>query len=164
MAIMGVREYARHRNTGHSTVQRAIESGRISTLANGQIDSEVADREWTENTEGRPKGTTRRRETADDRDAVVASGYAKSRAIREYYEAKMAEIAYKEKLGSLIATDEVKIATFNQFRQFRDGILNIADRVAAMVAAESDAAKCYKILADEFRKALGDYADSPVGA
>ncbi len=66
MAIMGVREYARHRSTGHSTVQKAIDSGRISTLPNGKIDSDVADREWRENTEVRPKGSTRKRQPSSD--------------------------------------------------------------------------------------------------
>jgi hypothetical protein len=39
-------------------------------------------------------------------------------------------------------------------------MLNIPDRVAAMVAAESDAAKCYEILASEIRRALNEFTDS----
>jgi len=163
MAILGIREYARHRGTSHSTVQKAIDSGRISTLPNGKIDSEVADREWRENTEARPKGSSKKRQAPDGQEAVIAAGYTKSRAVREFFLARMAEIEYKEKLGSLISKDEVQIATFNHFRQYRDGMLNIPDRVAAMLAAESDAAKGYKILADEIRKALNEFADSPVG-
>ena len=165
MAILGVREYARHRGVGHSTVQKAISSGRITTLANGMIDSDQADREWAANTEGRPKGSTRKRQPSSDggQESFIASGYAKSRAVREYFDAKMAELAYKEKLGSLISTAEVKIATFNVHRAIRDRAMNIPDRVAAMLAAETVEANVYKILMDELRKAFGDYADSPIG-
>ena len=164
MAIMGVREYARHRNTGHSSVQKAIDSGRISTLPNGQIDSDVADREWRENTEVRAKGSTRKRQpSGGGQDGSIASGYAKSRAVREFYDAKMAELAYKEKLGSLISTAEVKIATFNEHRAMRDAMLNLPDRLAAILAAETEEAKVYKIMREEIHKALGDYADSPIG-
>ena len=46
--------------------------------------------------------------------------------------------------------------------QFRDAMLNIPDRLAAMLAAETDAAKCYEILATEIRKALNEFSDSPV--
>ena len=165
MAILGVREYARHRGVGHSTVQKAISSGRITPLANGMIDSDQADRDWATNTEGRPKGSTRKRQPSSDggQDGVIAAGYAKSRAVREYFEAKMAEIEYKQKLGRLISTDEVKIATFNEHRKMRDAMLNLPDRLAAMMAAETDEAKVYKIMRDEIHKALGEYADSPIG-
>ena len=160
MAILGVRGYAKHRGMSHTAVQKAIASGRISTLPNGMIDSDVADREWIENTEIRPRGSSHRR--PDDDDAFGAAQYTKARAVREHYQARLAKLEYEEKVGSLISKDEVQVATFNQFRQYRDGMLNLPDRVAAMLAAESDAAKCYEILATEIRKALNEFADSPV--
>ena len=92
-----------------------------------------------------------------------AAQYTKARAVREHYQARLAKLEYEEKVGSLISKDEVQVATFNQFRQYRDGMLNIPDRVAAMLAAETDAAKCYEILATEIRKALNEFSDSPVG-
>ncbi len=42
-------------------------------------------------------------------------------------------------------------------------MLNIPDRIAAMLAAETEAAKCYEILATEIRKVLNEFSDSPVG-
>ncbi len=54
----------------------------------------------------------------------------------------------------------MQIAAFNKFRQFRDHMLNIPDRLAAILAAETEAAKCYEILATEIRKALNEFADS----
>jgi hypothetical protein len=54
MALMGYREYARHRACTLRAVQKAIEAGRIKLVDdNGKswIDSEQADRDWTDNTD-----------------------------------------------------------------------------------------------------------------
>ncbi len=39
-------------------------------------------------------------------------------------------------------------------------MLNIPDRVAAVLAAESDPARVHEILTDEIRKALTEFADA----
>jgi hypothetical protein len=141
-----------------SAVQKAINTGRISTLPNGQIDSEVAAGEWEANTKARPP--VMRRQSDDEGDGFGASQYTKARAVREHYQARLAKIEYEERVGNLVPKDEVQIASFNKFRQFRDAMLNIPDRVAAMLAAETEEAKCYAILAAEIRKALNEFADS----
>ena len=41
----------------------------------------------------------------------------------------------------------------------RDRMLNIPDRLAAMLAAETDEARCYEILENEIREALTALAD-----
>lgn len=159
MAIVSQRAYARHRDTSLSTVQKAINSGRISTLPDGRIDSDVADQEWQANTKKRGPVMGGRRQQDDD-DGFGAAQYTKARAIREHYQARLAKIEYEERVGNLVSKDEVQIASFNKFRQFRDAMLNIPDRIAAMLAAETDEGKCYEILATEIRKALNDFADA----
>ena len=154
MAIMGLREYARHRGSALSTVQKAIRSGRIPKLADGRIDSDAADAAWKQNTTTYAPPVTRRADHEEDEGAVFgASQYTKARAVREHYQARLAKIEYEERIGKLVSKDEVQVAAFNKFRQFRDAMLNIPDRVAAMLAAEPDPAKCYEILAAEIRKA-----------
>jgi len=91
------------------------------------------------------------------------SQYTKARAVREHYQARLAKIDYEERTGSLVSRDEVQVAAFNRFRQFRDHMLNIPDRVAAMVASESDPTKVHQILTAEIRKALNDFADDNGG-
>jgi hypothetical protein len=159
MAILSQRAYARHRGVALSAVQKAISTGRISTMADGRIDSDVADGEWAANTRTRPPAA-RRTQSDDDGDAFGAAQYTKARAVREHYQARLAKIEYEERVGSLVSKDEVQIASFNKFRQFRDAMLNIPDRIAAMLAAETDGAKCYEIIATEIRKALNEFADS----
>jgi len=162
MAIMSLRAYARHRDVDLFSVQTAIKKGRISTLPDGKIDSDVADREWEANTVARPPMVTGRRKPHDDGDGETfgASQYTKARAVREHYQARLAKLEYEEKVGQLVSKDEVQVAAFNKFRQYRDAMLNIPDRLAAMLAAETDAAKCYEILSSEIRKALNEFADA----
>jgi hypothetical protein len=160
MAVMSQRAYARHRGVAVSAVQKAIDSGRISTLPDGQIDSDAADEQWAHNTRQAAPPASRRAHQPDDDEVFGASQYTKARAVREHYQARLAKLEFEEKTGKLVPADDVKIAAFNLFRQFRDHMLNIPDRLAAILAAEADAAKVYEILAGEIRKALNEFADA----
>lgn len=176
MAIMSLRGYATHRGVALSAVQKAIASGRISALPDGRVDSDRADVEWERNTTQYAPAVARRRQD-EDGEVFGASQYTKARAVREHYQARLAKLEYEEKVGSLVSTDEVKIAQFNIDRQRRDAMLNIADRVCAAIAAEVkhllvaaglpaercnalDMARVHEILSVEIRKGLNEYADS----
>ena len=161
---MSQRAYARHRDVAISTVQEAIARGRISTLPDGQIDSDVADEEWARNTrQSVPPARARRSQQEEDVDAFGASQYNKARAVREHYQARLAKLEFEEKTGKLIPADEVKVTAFNLFRRYRDHMLNIPDRLAAMLAAETVEATVHALLTTEIRKALNDFADESNG-
>jgi hypothetical protein len=161
MAIMSLRQYARHRGVALSAVQKAIQSNRIPTLADGRIEPDVADAEWERNTTPYAPAVTRRtNEEEDDAGGLGVNQYTKARAVREHYLARLAKIDYEERVGKLVSKDEVQVSAFNKFRQFRDQLLNIPDRLAAMLAAENDPSKVYEILATEIRKALNEFADT----
>ena len=183
MAVMSQRAYARHRGQAKSAVDKAIASGRISTMPDGRIDSDVADREWAENTKARPPAATRRQPAArrqpeeDQGDVFGAVQYSKARAVREHYQARIAKIDFEERIGSLVSRDEVKVAQFNIDRVRRDAMLNMADRLCASFVAEMrdmlvaaglpaekanafDMARVHGIMTSEIRKGLNDYADS----
>ena len=81
-------------------------------------------------------------------------------AAREYYQARLAKLEYEERKGMLLRKDEVEMDTFTMCRVFRDRMLNIPDRISAMLAAETNAARCYEILDAETREALTGVADS----
>ncbi len=175
MAIVSLRGYARHRSVSLRAVQKAIQSGRIRTTADGKIDTEQADAAWERNTG--PKASTIAFPSPPPRPAAqpppeppradlgAAGGldYARARAVRENYLARLAKIDYEERLGKLVSRDEVQVAAFNRFRTFRDGMLNIPDRVAAVLAAESDPRKVHENLTTEIRKALVEFADGSNG-
>lgn len=160
MAAMSLRQYARHRGVALSAVQKAIQSNRISTLPDGRLDDEVADAEWARNTAPRPSVATRpaathlpavppaQREPFETAPKLDGGGleYSRARAVRENYLARLAKIEFEERSGKLVSRDEVKIAAFNKFRTFRDGMLNIPDRLSAVLAAESDPGRVFELL------------------
>jgi len=156
----GVRAYARHRkeiglpSVDPMSVEKAIKSGRITRDADGEIDFEKADRDWEQNT--RPA-------MSPNEDNGGLAQYSRARAIREYYQASLAKIEYEQKVGKLLPKDEVQAAAFNTYRQFREQLLNIPDRVAAIIAAETgmDTKKVHEILTAEVRHALNEFADPP---
>ena len=140
--------------------RRRLKRGVSPSRPDGKIDSEQADVEWEQNTRRHAPPVAKREQEDDDASLFGASQYTKARAVREHYQARLAKIEYEERVAKLVPKDEVQVAAFNKFRQFRDHILNIPDRVAAMVAAETEAAKCYEVLATEIRRALNEFADS----
>ena len=77
---------------------------------------------------------------------VAGLDYFRARAIRESYLARLAKIEFEEKTAQLVSRDEVQVAAFTRARTVRDNLLNIPDRLAATLAAESDADKVHQIL------------------
>ena len=83
----------------------------------------------------------------------------KSRIKSEVERAKLLEIKARVEAGKYIAVDEVKAAAFNRARVVRDALLNIPERLAAMLAAEADERRVHQILATEIRAALEELMD-----
>jgi hypothetical protein len=155
-------------------VQKALKAGRIHTLADGNIDVAATDVAWTANTAPRAQAPARHRQEPKAHAAAhptqetseparLDSGsvdYSRARAVREGYMARLAKMLFEERSAKLVARAEVEVAAFNRFRAFRDGMLNIPDRLAAVLAAEGDAARVHELLASEIRKALQEFADA----
>lgn len=166
MPLVSQRSYAKHRGISLAAVQKAIKAGRIQTAGDGKIDLTQADADWARNTGPRARTSIARLSPLSPRTAPAAADpvtggldYARARAVRESYLARLAKIDFEERSGKLVSRDEVQVAAFNRFRTFRDGMLNIPDRVSAMLAAESDPAKVHAVLTTEIRKALLEFAD-----
>lgn len=177
MALMGQREFARHMDVSLGSVQKAIKSGRITVDEHGKIDSERAARDWVRNTdEGRKSFTdlSRRRQVGngigavsgeddDDMPAAGAEGgedpdvqrYRKARAEREEIRAQRErhELALQE--GSLLELEDASRMVFTAFRTLRDAMMNMAVRIKAQCAAETDEGRVERLLTAEIESALG---------
>ena len=156
MPLLSLRAYAKHRGVSLAAVQKAIHSGRITPNTDGLIDSERADAEW--NAKTRPGQRRTRPAAVTPREAAEAPAagldYFRARAIRESYLARLAKIEFEERIAKVVDRDEVQVAAFTRGRVVRDNMLNIPDRVAATLAAESDVDRVHRILSDEIRMAL----------
>jgi hypothetical protein len=161
MPNMTMRAYARRRGVALAAVQKAIASGRISTQPDGSIDPEIADVHWAENTRWGASNIMNGAQVGGDSSGRKPSEYAEARAERERYAAQLAKLKYEERAGGLVRSDQVQQALFKTFRDFRDRMQNIPDRLAATIAAETDPAVIHQILSAEIRTALNDFADQP---
>lgn len=179
---LSLRGYARHRGVSLRAVQKAVASGRIKTLEDGRIDPQAADEQWTRNTAPRPQRPTEaanppltrnthhrselpkpnsiREESREPSRLDSAFDFARARAVRENYEARLRKLEFEERSGRLVNRDEIEVAAFNRFRMYRDAMLNIPDRLSAQLAAETDPARVHELLTEEIRRALNEVSDA----
>jgi hypothetical protein len=172
--LISYREYARRKGVTLKAVQKAIDSGRITTTLNekGQpkIDPAIADQQWESNTN--PAKRQMKIEKApvhsdsDDasEDALILSlddnlneseiDYSTSRALREYYDAKLRKLEYLQKAGELVNAKDLEHLLFERGRIIREALESIPARVANLFAAETDSTKILQHLTKEIQMAL----------
>ena len=151
MATLSVRAYAKHRGVYESAVRKAITSGRITLMPDGQIDPEVADREWENNTAVKK----------NDHISENASGvtYQKSRANKELFEALLKKLEYEERSGKLVDISKMEVDAFTAARVARDKLLAIPDRVAPILVGITDIHELKEVLRKEIITSLQNLTD-----
>jgi hypothetical protein len=161
---MTLREYSRHRRCGLQSVQYAVKTGRIPRAANGLIDSEAADRSWKANTrQTMAEPDSKLLPSADEPatsaiEPVPGMSYAQARTFKEIYEAQRRNLELKICRGELISRKQMK-AHAHGFRLLRDECFNLVPRLAAQVAAETDANTVQKLLESEMHRIFDDFAE-----
>ena len=178
-------EYSRHKGVELAAVKRAITEGRIPKHAikigsNSRklILVDEADKFWDESTlinnknelrqkslnlKGEPARPVQEAPESDGPDEDPASpSLIKIRTVREGYAAKTAQLEYERKVGMLTPTEDVKKAAQEIGTNIRNTLENFADKLAPIMAAETNIDKCHKIISDEIRAVLtnlsrGDY-------
>jgi phage terminase Nu1 subunit (DNA packaging protein) len=162
--------YAKHRQVTLQAVLAAIKSGRlvksVTQKPSGRylVDVELADKEWAENTDNltgaaahvskrKPEIDTSAEHVADDDTPMT---YAEARAKHERFKARLAELELEQREGKLVEADVVQREAFKASRQVRDALLNLPDRVAGLLAAETNQFKVHQLLTKEIRRALED--------
>jgi hypothetical protein len=175
-------EYSRHRGVQPSTVNKAIESGRIEREPDGSIDEVRADEDWEQHTNvAKVRGFRRRdpivdfeagkkrRNTASAKNATSAKkldpanlgnlSFADARTLKENFDARLKLAQLEERLGKLLPRDKVEVAVESLFRNHRDAILNIPDRIAGQVLELPDAASVRDFIEKELRQTLEELAE-----
>lgn len=183
--LMTQRQYARHRGISHTAVAKAIRDGRIHTVR-GRIDPVAADKSWAANTDeakprnsvtGDPKmkrgagpskphggGTPPGDGAGDDIETSgggsVAASYAAARALRERFQARLAKLDYDQRVGKLVSTDEVRVATFNVARSARNQLMGLPDRLSPIFASMTSARDVRALFETEIRRVCEEIADA----
>ena len=156
--MMGVslRAYARMRGCSLTAVQKAIASKRITTLPDGTVDPERANRDWAKNTfagqtiHEAPVAPVPDRvpplheSPAPTGDPVTA--YLRARAVKTSFEARSAQLEYEERASKLIPAVRASeyAATFSAI--VKDGLMAMPDRLAPMLAAVDDEKVIHRML------------------
>ena len=167
---ISLRAYAKARGCSLTAVQKAIATKRITKLPDGTIDAERANREWSKNTFA---GQTVREAAAPERlpmhespaptgDPVTA--YLRARAVKESFQARTAELDYKERAGKLIEATRASeyAATFSAI--VKDGLMAMPDRLAPMLAAVDDEKTIHRMLGAEITALLRKVSKSVADA
>ncbi len=85
---------------------------------------------------------------------------AKAQRIRAVYEARMAELRYRERAGELVRRSDVEGTTFQIFRSLRDRVFAVIDRIGPLCAAETSEAQVREIMREDLARAFSEVADS----
>src|SRR5579871_6309236 len=120
--LLSQADYARHRGKSRQYISRLARAG-VLVLRGGKVDVEASDAVLDD----RPEPVSER---------VAAGGVASPGTT----------FAQARTAGKLIPKDAVQVAAVHQARTLRDRVLNIADRVAATLAAETDPVRVHQIL------------------
>lgn len=163
MTYLSAKAYAKHRGVTLPAVMVAITSGRLKDSVRKQgpgyrIDVEKADAEWAANTDsgsGTP-GHMASQQPPVERDDDQPISYAEARAQHERFKARLAQLELEQREGKLVEAEEVKREAFRVARIVRDALLNLPDRVAGELAAETNQFKVHQRLSNEIRRALED--------
>lgn len=159
--------YAKHRKVTPKAVFDAIEKGRLVAAVERQesgrylIDVQAADAEWKANTNsgtGAPAHAKNKPdlESSDTDGEVTTMTYAEARAQHERFKSRLAQLELEQREGKLVEADAVQREAFKAARQVRDALLNLPDRVAGVLAAETNQFKVHQLLTKEIRRALED--------
>lgn len=155
---MKTTEFAEKIGVSRQAVLQAIKRGRLPKSARKvgnawHVDPELGPVEYRANVD-----MTRRPPRKDHGRVIDGESdypdFNESRAKRVYFEAQLLEMEVKLREGRLIDRDTIRDKSFKLGRQVRDGMLNIPDRIAADLAAETDAFKVHARLTKEIREAL----------
>lgn len=93
------------------------------------------------------------REAPEERDRG-APDYQKWRARREAAEAAMAELKLGELRGDLVRLAEVRAAHSRRLVMLRESLMQIPNRLAAVLAAESELGACHDLIEDDLTSVL----------
>ncbi len=157
MQTMSQAEYARHRGVTRAAVSQAIKSGRITLEADGNVDPETADDEWSANTQENQIGDEPRDDYQNpEKNKERAAQLAEWRMRREKAVAMSAELDLRQRMGELVEVFKVDRELTGIFAGITEALETMADRLAPSLAGLSDVNDVHRELREESRKVLRD--------
>lgn len=169
-----ITEYARRKGCSRTAVYKAIAAGRIDKglIVEGEnkfIDPDVADAEWVRNHNPAYERTTKSGgktvnvEKTEEQQPTIAPNneatLAAAKRAHAVFKAKMAELEYKEKLGTLVDKKQVYDSLFAFGKELRTAVLGVPERVIDGILAADNRHDAFSILYDELVNVLEALSD-----
>jgi len=184
---LSIRAYSRHRGVSDTAVRKAIQSGRITLGDDGRIDPQLADAQWSVNTDAaQQRKAVPQREVPQEavtsvREALSAAPsplggmgastgasaggttLMQAKTANEVLKAQTNKVRLARLKGELVDKDQAVAHVFRMARAERDAWLNWPARVAAQMASGlgADSHALHVLLEKAVRDqltALGDLA------
>ena len=159
-AVMTQAEYARHRRRSRQYISKLAKAG-VLVMRGGKIDvcatDMVLDDRPVDDVDAPPAATASAPPTRPAADSLPQAGgasFGQARTIEMVFRAKLRRLEFETKQGRLIEADAVRKTIADAVRSMRDGILGLPDRLATVLAAESDAKKVHVTLKTELSREL----------
>ena len=168
-------EYARMRGVSRQYVGRLVKKGVIG-LTDGKVDAGKADAALaalreparSERKIAAPAAVTEASQKPAPFPPVGFAGpggdlptvLLKTRIKSEIGRSRLLEIKARVEDDKYVDAAEVEAAAFNKARVVRDGLLNIPDRLAAVLAAETETSRVHELLSAEIRAALEELGNA----
>jgi len=155
MPMMNLTAYAQHRGVTVGAVKKAIINGRINVVAKNRkynIDSEKADVEWAANSDSSKANIPN--------VEIVYPDFMVSKSKEQYYKAEKAKIEYEERIKELVSINDVKKLHSKIAKVTRETMLNVADKISYIVAAETDPDVIHMIISTHITEALTELSDA----
>jgi len=92
--------------------------------------------------------------SSDLKELAAQTTLNEAKTINEILRGKLQELEYKQRIGELVSKREVEREAYELAKRVRDAILSIPDRVAAVLAAQTDQRRIREILLEELHHAL----------
>lgn len=93
---------------------------------------------------------------AASQDSAGGMSFQIARTLREKYAALIAKVEYEEAVGLLVPKKDVDRQAFELARQAQQSLLAIPDRMAPVLAAESDQHRVHTLLTNEIHRAMAE--------
>lgn len=155
MPLMTQAAYARRRGVSAVAVHKAIKKGRITLRPDGKIDSDVADREWAENSDpDQVKAPATQTAEAAAMGRRTGGTFADFKTAKASYDAKMARLEYEKAAGLVVPAQEVASKWVEVCVAIRSAVEGLPASCAERVHAARDVREAHNILADECRSIL----------
>lgn len=142
---ISIREYAKRTGRHHSSVQKAIATGRIHLLEDGTIDPERADKEWAENT------TPVKTNTGDE--------YRKAQTMKVRAEAGSAQLDLKVKMGQVVETKVVISDLYALTSDLFSHFASLGRSIMPRLIGETDLTRGIRIIDEEVMALIKEYQD-----